>query len=84
MSADHDADRDFWLDHPIDDDDESSVEEQTTRGSHTRNYSAEMRHNNPRSEPVGHFTGRCSRCGSKDLWDDNMHYGCNACGAFLG
>lgn len=39
--------------------------------------------NNPRREPTGHFTGRCGRCGSDDLWDDNLHYGCNACGAFL-
>lgn len=38
---------------------------------------------NPRNEPTGHFTGRCSRCGSNDLWDDNLHYGCNNCGAFL-
>jgi len=28
-------------------------------------------------------TGRCKRCGSNDLWDDNAHYGCNTCGAFL-
>ena len=40
--------------------------------------------NNPRSEPVGHFTGRCSFCGSNDLWDDNLAYGCNCCGAMLG
>jgi hypothetical protein len=39
--------------------------------------------NNPRNEPTGHFTGRCSRCGSDDLWDDNLHYGCNSCRAFL-
>ncbi len=38
--------------------------------------------NNPGGEPMGHFTGRCSRCGSKDhLWDDNTAYGCDACGA---
>lgn len=40
--------------------------------------------NNPNNEPAGHFTGRCSQCGSNDLWDDNLAYGCNACGAFLG
>jgi transcription initiation factor TFIIIB Brf1 subunit/transcription initiation factor TFIIB len=34
-------------------------------------------------EPTGHFTGRCSQCGSDDLWDDNDHYGCNSCGAIL-
>lgn len=39
--------------------------------------------NNPRSEPVGHYTGRCNRCGSSNLWDDNLHYGCNSCGALL-
>ena len=36
---------------------------------------------NPRNEPTGHFTGRCMKCGSNDLWDDNLHYGCNNCGA---
>lgn len=36
---------------------------------------------NPRNEPTGHFTGRCGRCGAKDLWDDNSAYGCNNCGA---
>jgi len=40
--------------------------------------------NNPRSEPVGHFTGRCAHCGSKNLWDDNLAYGCKDCGAILG
>lgn len=29
-----------------------------------------------------HFTGKCSKCGSKDLWDDNLAYGCNQCGEF--
>ena len=29
----------------------------------------------------GDFTGRCGKCGSNNLWDDNLHYGCNACGA---
>ena len=38
--------------------------------------------NNPQGEPVGHFTGRCMRCGSTDLWDDNTAYGCDCCGAF--
>lgn len=46
---------------------------------------ARMRNqNNPKSEPVGHFTGRCAHCGSNDLWDDNLAYGCNHCGAMLG
>lgn len=38
---------------------------------------------NPNNEPTGHFTGRCGKCGSNDLWDDNLHYGCNNCGAFF-
>lgn len=38
--------------------------------------------NNPAGEPTGHFTGRCMRCGSSDLWDDNTAYGCECCGAF--
>lgn len=42
-----------------------------------------QRHN-PKREPVGHFTGRCAYCGSTDLWDDNLAYGCNTCGALLG
>ena len=40
--------------------------------------------NNPKNEPTGHFTGRCKYCGSKDLWDDNLAYGCNCCKALLG
>lgn len=42
---------------------------------------AKQRRNNPTGESKGHFTGRCARCGSKDLWDDNLAYGCNDCGA---
>lgn len=38
------------------------------------------RQNNPEGKPTGDFTGRCSRCGSTDLWDDNLYYGCNHCG----
>lgn len=41
-----------------------------------------MKINNPKNEPVGPFTGRCSTCGSKNLWDDNMNYGCKDCGKF--
>lgn len=29
---------------------------------------------------TGDFTGRCWKCGSNDLWDDNLSYGCNKCG----
>jgi len=36
--------------------------------------------NNPRGKPTGDFTGRCYKCGSNDLWDDNFSYGCNKCG----
>lgn len=39
--------------------------------------------NNPNNEPTGDYTGRCQFCGSDDLWDDNLAYGCNCCGAFL-
>lgn len=39
--------------------------------------------NNPEGEPTRHFTGRCRKCGSDDLWDDNLAYGCNKCGAIL-
>lgn len=44
---------------------------------------AAMRRNNPKGEPVGHYTGRCMKCGSKDLWDDATAYGCNACDAIF-
>lgn len=27
---------------------------------------------------------KCPYCGSKDLWDDNLAYGCRSCKAFLG
>ena len=47
-------------------------------------YERAMSHNNPQHEAVGDHTGRCRYCGSKDLWDDNLAYGCNNCGAFLG
>lgn len=39
---------------------------------------------NPNHEPTGAYTGRCGVCGSDDLWDDNLSYGCNNCGAFWG
>jgi hypothetical protein len=47
------------------------------------NMTTLQRKNNPKAEPVGHFTGRCKNCGSNDLWDDNLHYGCNSCGSWL-
>jgi len=40
----------------------------------------EQKRNNPNNEPTGPFTGRCHKCGSNDLWDDNLSYGCNCCG----
>lgn len=43
---------------------------------------AKRNKNNPGNKPTGHFTGRCKHCGSDDLWDDNLAYGCNDCGAF--
>jgi hypothetical protein len=39
--------------------------------------------NNPEGRPVGHFTGRCGKCGSTDLWDDATAYGCNCCNAIF-
>lgn len=42
------------------------------------------RQNNPNNKPTGAFTGRCQHCGSSNLWDDNLAYGCNSCGAMLG
>jgi len=39
---------------------------------------------NPNNEPTGHFTGRCGNCGSNDLWDDNLSYGCRTCGRSWG
>lgn len=38
------------------------------------------RSNNPRGEPTGDYTGRCMQCGSRNLWTDNLTYGCNDCG----
>ncbi|MBY0498287.1 MAG: hypothetical protein K2P74_01560 [Nitrosomonas sp.] len=51
--------------------------------SSSKELTALRKNNNPKDEPVGHFTGRCAHCGSNDLWDDNLAYGCNSCGAFL-
>ncbi len=39
------------------------------------------KHNNPNNQETGHFTGRCMRCYSNDLWDDATVYGCNFCDA---
>ena len=36
---------------------------------------------NPEKKEVGHYTGRCLYCHSKDLWDDASLYGCNVCDA---
>jgi len=33
-----------------------------------------------RAQRGGPYTGRCARCGSSDLWDDNLSYGCRKCG----
>lgn len=38
------------------------------------------RKNNPENKPTGPYTGRCSHCGSTNLWDDNLAYGCRDCG----
>lgn len=39
--------------------------------------------NNPNNESTGHFTGRCMKCGSTNLWDDATAYGCDCCGAIF-
>jgi hypothetical protein len=39
--------------------------------------------NNPENDPVGHYTGRCMNCHSRNLWDDATAYGCNDCGAIF-
>ncbi len=53
----------------------------------TRKTEAELvvmrQRNNPTNAPVGHHTGRCAYCGSSNLWDDNLAYGCSDCGALL-
>lgn len=36
---------------------------------------------NPHGRPTGAYTGRCKRCQSDNLWDDQSAYGCNNCGA---
>lgn len=46
-----------------------------------KNLSELKKINNPHNKPTGHYTGRCGKCGSTDLWDDNHAYGCNCCGA---
>jgi uncharacterized protein (DUF983 family) len=46
-----------------------------------KHLAKERQRNNPENKPVGHFTGRCKKCGSKNLWDDNLTYGCKNCGA---
>ncbi len=42
-------------------------------------YREAQQRNNPNNEPTGDFRGRCPQCGSKDLWEDNLTYGCNQC-----
>lgn len=56
-------------------------------GSNTITDQAELERlqkiNNPDNLPTGAFTGRCSKCGSNDLWDDGAWYGCNCCNAMF-
>jgi hypothetical protein len=40
----------------------------------------EQRRNNPNGERMGPYSGRCGKCGSKNLWEDNLVSGCNNCG----
>jgi uncharacterized protein (DUF983 family) len=39
------------------------------------------RRENPDNLPTGHYTGRCKRCGSSNMWEDFTAYGCNVCDA---
>lgn len=39
--------------------------------------------NNPKRKPVGHYTGRCAKCHSTNLGEDNLVYWCKDCGATL-
>ena len=34
----------------------------------------------PDNSKGGDYTGKCWKCGSTNLWDDNLSYGCNSCG----
>ena len=71
--------------HPYQDDDAYWDERVRKRNAeYERKNHPERFKNNPNGEPCGPYTGRCQKCGSTDLWTDNLHYGCNACGAFLG
>ena len=67
--------------HPRQDDD--AYWEERARQRTLSSMTPEQRTNNPEAKPMGHFTGRCYKCGSDDLWDDNAHYGCNRCKAWL-
>jgi hypothetical protein len=40
-----------------------------------------MKCTNPNKEPIGHYTGRCMKCGSDYLWSTLSSYGCTTCGA---
>jgi hypothetical protein len=39
-----------------------------------------MKGNEIQTEKGGDYTGRCYKCGSTNLWDDNLTYGCRSCG----
>jgi hypothetical protein len=52
--------------------------------SDLNDLAAMRKRNNPNGAPVGDHTGRCAHCGSNDLWDDNLAYGCNSCDALFG
>ena len=62
----------------------SSIFKPNLPTNNSRDLDDLRRKNNPNNEPVGDFTSRCRHCGSKNLWDDNLAYGCNDCGAMLG
>lgn len=63
-------------------DDERDREYEAGKRAGLREASRRRTPQNPNGAPTGHYTGRCGNCGSADLWDDNMAYGCNHCGGF--
>lgn len=65
------------------DDSENYTQEDIEKYPYNEVSKEQRTRNNPKREHFGHFTGRCAICQSNDLWSDNLHYGCNSCGALL-
>lgn len=56
------------------------AEEAYEKGVDPDNFIRDTTARHKERQPTGDFTGRCHKCGSNDLWDDNLTYGCNKCG----